>query len=77
WCRQAWDAFAVPEAPTMAVVFTICDNAAHEACPVWPDQPRSAHCHPDGDPPRANPPPVHGGRPWGSRNFKVGLNVSP
>ena len=40
---KAWDEFAAPGAPNLHFVFTVCDRAAQEVCPVWPGQPMTAH----------------------------------
>ena len=40
---KGWDEFARPGAPEMNFVFTVCDRAAQEVCPVWPGQPMTAH----------------------------------
>ncbi len=40
---KSWDEFAVPSAPTLDFIFTVCGNAAEETCPVWPGHPTTAH----------------------------------
>lgn len=40
---KSWSEFSTEEAPRMDFVFTVCDNAANEACPTWPGQPMTAH----------------------------------
>jgi arsenate reductase len=40
---KAWDEFSLPGSPQLAFVFTVCDNAAKQVCPVWPGQPITAH----------------------------------
>lgn len=50
---KSWDEFALPDAPKMEFVFTVCHDAAGEVCPIWPGQPKTAHWGVD-DPARAS-----------------------
>jgi arsenate reductase (thioredoxin) len=40
---KSWEEFFTPDSPHLSFVFTVCDNAANEVCPIWPGQPMTAH----------------------------------
>ena len=40
---KSWEEFSTPDSPHLSFVFTVCDNAANEVCPIWPGQPMTAH----------------------------------
>lgn len=61
---KSWNEFARPGAPVMDFVFTVCDQAAGEACPVWPGNPVTAHWS------VADPAAVEGAEPEQSRAFR-------
>jgi arsenate reductase len=42
-CSKSWEEFSKPNAPEMHFVFTVCDHAANEVCPIWPGHPATAH----------------------------------
>lgn len=42
-CSKSWEEFSVPGAPAMDFIFTVCDDAAGETCPIWPGHPMTAH----------------------------------
>ncbi len=66
---KAWDEFALPGAPRLDFVFTVCDNAAKEVCPIWPGQPVTAHW---GVP---DPAVVHGSEADVQRAFREGFLI--
>ena len=65
---KAWDEFAVQGAPKLDFVFTVCDNAAGEVCPIWPGQPMTAHWG------VADPAAVHGSDEQKRRAFSTAFN---
>jgi arsenate reductase len=66
---KSWDEFAEPDAPKMDFVFTVCDNAANEVCPIWPGHPMTAHW---GIP---DPAAVHGSAPEVERAYREAFAI--
>jgi arsenate reductase len=66
---KSWDEFAKPDAPKMDFVFTVCDNAANEVCPIWPGHPMTAHW---GVP---DPAVVHGSAPEVERVYREAFTL--
>ena len=66
---KTWDEFALPTAPHMDLVITVCDNAAGEVCPYWPGQPATAHWG------YADPSEVQGGVEKQKEAFKQTLHL--
>jgi arsenate reductase len=66
---KSWDEFASPDAPKMDFVFTVCDHAAKEVCPIWPGQPMTAHW---GVP---DPAGVQGSPPEIERTFREAFSI--
>jgi arsenate reductase len=66
---KSWDEFAQPGGPRMDFVFTVCDNAAGEMCPVWPGQPVTAHWGVE------DPAAVEGDELQKTRAFRAAFNV--
>jgi len=65
---KSWDEFAAPGAPEMNFIFTVCDKAAGEVCPIWPGQPITAHWS------IADPAAVHGSEREQRTAFRIAFS---